>query len=186
MHALLALLLAGAPVVTAGAAPAPASWSPVAWKEGAAARTSYLSPVELAELSPDDAGAAALRAADPGAKVAVARPTVRVWTVGDATAVRAKLPAEVARRVVAVLRDGPTDAAKLRVAAGDVVVVLQAGLSAEARAAWSRVHGATVRGQAFLVPAAPGQPSLDLAARLAAEPQVALATPNWWLAARTR
>ena len=186
MHALLALLLAGAPAVAGPPAAAPQPWSPVTWREGAATRTSYVSPVELAELSPDDAGAAALRAADAHAQVALVKPTVRLWTVADAKAVRARLPAGVARRVVVVLHDGPTDAAKRRVAAGDVVVVLSPALSADARAAWAREHGARPLGKALLLTAAPGQPSLELAARLAADPQVALATPNWWLAAKAR
>ena len=145
--------------------------APVAWGPG---RAAWLDVNAVAELAPSEAGAAALRALDPAAVVLATRPTIRVWQVHGSVA--ALGPAWVP-----VYRDTAGTQGHLRVSVGGVVVIFRPGFDPSRWAAENRV---ILNGS--LVESAPGTPSLELAARLAALPGVKLAQPNWWTEARAR
>ena len=75
--------------------------------------TLYESPTLVAEPRPSDATRAAVLALDPLATVTLERPTMRLWKVRDAAAVRAKLGA-----LRPVFHDVASGAGRLRVPLG--------------------------------------------------------------------
>jgi hypothetical protein len=83
-----------------------------------------------------------------------------------------------------VFRDGPGEKSRSRALPGGVVVTLPAGTDDARRAALFARHGLEpVRGlgaEMWLVAAAPGVASLDLANRLHESGDFKAAAPNWW------
>lgn len=192
MNALVTLaLLCATPAAPAPKAPAataalPASWgTPRAWSDGVRARKAWADPVTLAELQPDAAFAEAVRRAiEPTATVAGERARVRLWTVSDAAAVRAKLSPSLSARALVVWRDAPSTHAAERIAAGGLVLRFAAGRDDLAVAAFLAAHGLTLTqrlaADLVLLECAPGDAGWALAERLGHEPGVSLAMPNWW------
>ncbi len=180
IRALFALFIFGAGALGVGAPPLKSSanspWpEPVTW--GPRGARAWLDRDVVAELHPNDDQAAWLAQIAPTAKVLVAKPTVRLW----------QLPAELLTTVTrapaftTVYRDGPNSHAHARVAVGGVVVTLKADTSVAALArAVAPAHVTDLGGGLALVEAAPGARSVELAARLAAQPGVTAAQPNWW------
>jgi hypothetical protein len=122
-----------APVAQPPPKPAPAWGQPLTWKVGGKSAQAYVSPVLVAELSPSEEGAAAVKRADASAEVVAARPKVRLWRVRDAASVRAAVPA-----LVVVVHDLPSTASRARVPVGVVCggeKVAVRGLEALERAA---------------------------------------------------
>jgi hypothetical protein len=116
MLTLLPLVLLGQVVVAPPATPPAPTWgAPVTWTQAGERKQAWPSPILVAEQAPTDAGAAAIRAVDARAVVELARPTMRLWRVTSAAAVRAKLPA-----LLPVLHDLPSTASRLRVPVGVV------------------------------------------------------------------
>ncbi len=87
--------------------------APITWSDGARLRKVWVSPTLVAEPSPSPAGAEGLRAAAPEATLVVDKPTMRVWKVKDAAALRAKLPA-----LEPVLHERPSSASRPKVVRG--------------------------------------------------------------------
>lgn len=85
------------------------------WKVGERKLEAWASPVLVAELSPTDEGAAAVKRADATAELVAERPRVRLWRVKDAAAVRRALPA-----LVLVVHDLPSTGSRARVPVGVV------------------------------------------------------------------
>lgn len=86
---------------------------PLTWRDGVKSRSVWVSPVLVAEPSPRPAGAEALRAVAPEATLVVDKPTMRVWRVKDAAAVRAQLEA-----LEPVLHELPSTAGRMKVVRG--------------------------------------------------------------------
>jgi hypothetical protein len=111
MHALLLLSLLGqSPTV---ALPKPASLVMRTWSDGERTHELYESVLFIAEPSPSDAQKQALLAREPGATVAIDRPTMRVWKVRDPASLRAHLS-----WVRPVFHDLSSGAGRLRVPVG--------------------------------------------------------------------
>jgi hypothetical protein len=92
----------------------PAGWGePLTWSDGARSHRLWVNPELVAEPAPSGAGAEALRAVAPEAELAVDKPTMRLWRVKDAAAVRAKLPA-----LQPVLHEKPSPRLRPRVVRG--------------------------------------------------------------------
>lgn len=116
MLTLSALLLLAQVVVTPPAAPVAPTWGPaVTWTQQGRVKRAWVSPVLVAEPSPGDAGATAVREVDPGAEPVVQAPRMRLWRVRDAAAVRARVPA-----LLPVLHELPSTAGRLLVPVGVV------------------------------------------------------------------
>ncbi|MFZ5438570.1 MAG: hypothetical protein ACOZQL_01110 [Myxococcota bacterium] len=114
MSTLLSLLVL-AQVVPVGGAGAPKAAEPVArtFSDGRRSYTLYEGLTLVAEPSPSSAGREAVLAVDPSATVALERPTMRIWKVRDAAAVRARV---VSLRPV--FHDVPSGAGRYRVPMG--------------------------------------------------------------------
>ncbi len=84
------LLTVLAQVATAPLAPAKTPSAPLTWSDGKRTFKLYESQVLVAEPRPTDAGRESLLKL--GATLVIDRPTMRVWKVTDALAVRALLP----------------------------------------------------------------------------------------------
>lgn len=84
------LLTVLAQVATAPVAPAKTPSTPLTWSDGKRTFKLYESQVLVAEPKPTDAGRDALLKL--GATLVIDRPTMRVWKVSDAIAVRNSLP----------------------------------------------------------------------------------------------
>ena len=69
----------------------PVERAPHTWSDGKRSYKLWESPVLIAEPSPTSARRDALLALEPAATLVVDRPTMRVWKVRDAAAVRARL-----------------------------------------------------------------------------------------------
>ncbi len=163
----------------------PRSWgTPRSWFDGTRQRKVWADPLTLAELAPDAAFAEALKAADPTAKVLGERARVRLWSVSDAAAVRAKLAPSLSARALIVWRDAPSAHAAERVAAGGLVLSFTPALEGSALSTWLAARGLTLAqglGPGLVVvDCAPGDAGFALAERLSKEPGVSLAMPNWW------
>jgi hypothetical protein len=82
--------------------------APLNWSDGRRSYKLWESPVLVAEPGPTEARGAVLRSL--GATLVVDRPTMRVWKVTDAPAVRAKVP-----ELRAVLHDNRQNTGRYRV-----------------------------------------------------------------------
>jgi hypothetical protein len=153
----------GAPLLAKPAALAKRPAPTHAWHDGAVRRPLSVDPALRADFTPRaDGRAGVLRAAD-----------------GPLKDVPAALQSPV-------LRD---EAGRARALPGGVVVVLAETLDDAATRALLARHGvASAEGarrtgeRSWLVPTAPGLPSLELANRLADSGTFAAAQPNWWVA----
>lgn len=86
---------------------------PLTWSDGQRLHTLWVNPALVAEPAPSAAGAEALRAVAPEAELVVDKPTMRLWRVKDAAAVRAKLAT-----LRPVLHEKPSPAMRPRVVLG--------------------------------------------------------------------
>ena len=103
------LLSVLAQVTSSPAAPVVAAErAPHTWSDGKRSYKLWESPVLVAEPGPAEARAEVLRAL--GATLVVESPTMRVWKVNDALAVRAKVP-----ELRAVLHDNRQNSGRYRV-----------------------------------------------------------------------
>lgn len=91
---LLLSVLAQAPAVTTPGPGIPVTPSPQAasFSDGKRSYKLYESAVLIAEPSPSEEVAAQIRAADATASVVLERPTMRIWKVLDARAMRSRVP----------------------------------------------------------------------------------------------
>jgi len=130
----LSVVLSQAVPVGPPASSAPSPWgAPLSWTEGGRAKQGWVNPVLVAEPRPTPEGAAALRRLDAAAEVVAERPSMRLWRVKDAAAVRRAAPS-----VLPVVNDLPSTASRARVPVGLVCAgarVEVAGLPALERAA---------------------------------------------------
>jgi hypothetical protein len=111
---LLTWVVAQAPSVgTPPKAEAPSWGAPLRWTVDGRTHEAWLSPVLVAEPSPSDEGAAAVRRADATAQVVAERPRLRLWRVTSALAVRRAVPS-----LVEVVHDLPSTASRARVPVG--------------------------------------------------------------------
>lgn len=112
LFVVLSQAVPGSPAVPV--ASASSAWgAPLAWKDGGRTHQVWLSPVLVAEPSPTPEGAAALRRLDAGAVVVAERPTMRLWRVKDAAAVR-----RAWATALPVVNDLPSTASRARVPVG--------------------------------------------------------------------
>ena len=87
---LLMVFLAQVPAIVLPVRP-PSARTPYTWSDGQRSYELWESPELVAEPSPTQARRDALLGLEPGATLVVDRPTMRVWKVRDAAALRAKL-----------------------------------------------------------------------------------------------
>ncbi len=189
MNALLMAVMVTAAPVKAGPVSAHATINPGAqswagqaqWSDGQKQRTVFESAVLVAEVKPSDEGKAAVLQADASAALVQKWPTIRVWQVRDARAVRQAVPS-----LQAVYFDAATSAARSRVAVGNVNVFVKKSLTTEQRSALQKELNATVKDSGLWSVPCPGSEALALAATLSKRSEIELATPNWWTAAHRR
>lgn len=105
-----ALLLAVLAQVVTPSSPAVPPPAPLTWSDGQRRFKLYESARHVAEPSPRSATRDALLRLEPSATVLVETPTMRVWKVGDAKALRAQRP-----ELLPVLHDVPAGVGRLRV-----------------------------------------------------------------------
>lgn len=86
---------------------------PLTWSDGVKQHRLWVNPALVAEPSPSGAGAEALRAVAPEAELVVDKPTMRLWRVKDAAAVRTRLPS-----LQPVLHEKPSSVVRPRVVRG--------------------------------------------------------------------
>lgn len=91
MQTLLLLAVLAQQPSLAPAAPTPPERTPYRWSDGKRSHLLWESAQLVAEPAPTLARREALLALEPGAVLVIDRPTMRVWKVRDAAAVRAKV-----------------------------------------------------------------------------------------------
>lgn len=157
--------------------------APLSWGEG---RQAFVDVGAIAEVTPSEAGAAAVRGLDPKATVTQSSPRVSLWTLSgtNAAAVLAALDAKLPGHFAAVFHDEKSAASKTRVPAGGVLVWLEPSTNPEAWAARKKlVLKQNFGNGTLLLDSAPGAATLALAASLRSDSKVKTVMPSWWLRA---
>lgn len=106
-------ILSQAPALPAPGAAVPVNPALRTFSDGTRSYKVYESAVLVAEPQPTDAVAAQVRAVDAGAVVVLERPTMRIWKVRDAKAVRVAVPT-----LRPAFHDVPTGGGRYRVPLG--------------------------------------------------------------------
>lgn len=110
---LLLAVLSQVAAPSSGATVPPPERAPVTWSDGQRTYKLWESAQLVAEPLPTEAGRAALLALEPGAVLKVDRPTMRVWKVRDAAALRSRLAS-----LLPVFHDARSGVGRMRVPLG--------------------------------------------------------------------